>query len=344
MQRPFDLDGTSTLDLASGVNPYGPPEAVLAALGSLSPADVALHPFDAASRLQAAWGQVLGVDPGELRAGRGPSAFLWELSRLVPQHSVAVPLPACGEVLDVFPMRGFWRGQRVPTVEQVDQALDVAELVVMANPQLPLGVSFDRDGLVEAARNHPVSTLVVDESAIDFLPDPAATSLVGADADNVIVLRSSAEFYGTAATRTGVAWCRDGYLLDRLFGTVEPMRLSGLDVVVAEAALASCQWATETRTRLAADGAWLGDALRRAGDDLFDEGVALPYRCLFTDCTVEMVAVLAAHGVSVRAYGPGHGVHPGALGVFAPRPAERPQLEAALGAVRAAPPVLSVTG
>src|SRR4051794_19816324 len=88
-----------TLDLSSGLNPYGPPEAVVHALRSLSAADVALPPSHAAERLEAAYARLLGVDPAELIAGRGPGEFLWDLGRLVPHDSVAVPLPAWGEVL-----------------------------------------------------------------------------------------------------------------------------------------------------------------------------------------------------------------------------------------------------
>ncbi|MDQ3643193.1 MAG: hypothetical protein M3450_17440, partial [Actinomycetota bacterium] len=92
-----------TIDLATGLNRYGPPQAVLDALRSLSAADIALRPNHAGERLEAAYARVLGVDPAELIAGRGPSEFLWDLGRMAPHHSVAVPLPTCGEVLEVFP-------------------------------------------------------------------------------------------------------------------------------------------------------------------------------------------------------------------------------------------------
>ncbi|MGI8808697.1 MAG: aminotransferase class I/II-fold pyridoxal phosphate-dependent enzyme [Acidimicrobiales bacterium] len=333
------------VDLATGLNRYGPPQAVLDALRSLTAADIALPPSHAAERLEAAYARVLDVDPTELMAGRGPSEFLWDLSRMVPHHSVAVPLPAWGEVLDVFPGRGFSRypGEQLPSVDQVDEALDCFELVVISNPQMPSGVTLDREGLLDTARRHPASTLVVDESAIEFLPDPAAATLVGSDADNVIVLRSSAEFYGTAAARAGVAWSRDRQLLRSLFGHREALPLSGLDVVVAEAALASTEWADDARHRLAADGAWLEQVLRPLGGRLI-AGSGLPYRCIFSDIAVELATTLAASGIIVRALGPGHGVHPGALGLFAPLEAERSVLATAFGAVHANPPVLSEAG
>jgi len=336
---------TTTLDLASGLNPYGPPEAVLDALRSLSADDVALPPSHASERLEAAYARVLGVEVSELIAGRGPSEFLWDLSRLVPHHSVAVPLPAWGEVLDVFPSRGFSRypGEQLPSVEQVEEALDAAELVVISNPHLATGIILDRDALVEAARRHPASTLVVDESAIDFLPDPSMATLVGTSEENVIVLRSSAEFYGTSAARTGVAWSRDGHLLRELFGHREAMPLSGLDVVVAEAALGSTAWADDARRRLAADGAWLTAILRPLGGRLV-EGGHLPYRCVFSDTATDWATTLAAAGVSIRALGPAQGIHPGAVGIFAPREPERAALAAALATVHTAPPAFSEAG
>ena len=333
------------LDLATGLNPYGPPDAVLHALRELSADDVSLPPSYAAERLEAAYAAVLGVDPAELIAGRGPSEFLWDLGRLVPHQSVAVPRPAWGEVLDVFPSRGFSRypGEQLPSLEQVDEALDAAELVIISNPQVPTGVTLGRQALIELAERHPASTLVVDESMIDFLPNPAAVSLVGTDAENVIVLRSSAEFYATAATRTGVAWSRDRQLLRSLFGRRETLPLSGLDVAVAEAAMASTDWADDARRRLVADGLWLAQVLWPLGGRMVDGGL-LPYRFVLSDSADEWAASLAAAGISVRALGPRHGVHPGALGIFSPRDADRLVLATALGARHAVPPAFSEAG
>jgi histidinol-phosphate/aromatic aminotransferase/cobyric acid decarboxylase-like protein len=337
--------GADALDLSTGLNPYGPPLAVLDALRSLSAADVALPPRPAAHRLEAAYARVLGVDPAELVAGRGPSEFLWALGRIVPHADVAVPLPAWGEVLQVFPGRGFSRypGEQLPSVDQVDEALDQAALVVISNPQMPSGVTLDRDGLLAAARSHPASTLVVDESAIEFLPDPTAASLVGTDADNVVVLRSTAEFYGIAAARTGVAWSRDPQLLRSLFGRREALPLSGLDVIVAEAALGSDAWADDARHHLAADAAWLDEVLRPLGGRLVN-GSGLPYRCILSDTAGAWADTLAAAGVIVRALGPDQGVHPGALGLFAPLEADRSVLATAFGAAHTLTPVFSEAG
>ena len=336
--------GSVALDLATGVNRYGPPPAVVDTLRALSADDVAAPPGAGAARLTAAYAGALGVDTSELVAGTGPAAFLRQLAAMVPQGAVAVPGPAQGAVLDAFPGRGFTRhpGETLPSVDQVDAALDAAELVVITNPQMPTGLTLDRDALADTARRHPASTLVVDESAIDFLPDPPAATLVGTDADNVVVLRSGAEFYGIAATRTGVAWARDPLLRSLLAGH-QPA--SGLDVAVVEAALAAGDWAADARRRLAADAAWLHGVLPiLGGRPVRGAGPRLPYGCVLSDTAVADAAALAADGVAVRVFGPAHGVYPGALGLFAPLETERTVLGTALGATAGSRPVLSEAG
>ena len=337
-ERRVRQPAAGTLDLSTRLNRYGPPETVLRALRALVPADVQVPPAAAAERLEARYAEVLGVDAPELVAGRGTSEFLRALARQVPHRSVAVPLPASGDVLAAFPGRGFRRypGEAEPSIEQVDEALDAAELVVVANPHDPTGILLDPRRLSEVAARHPASTLVVDESGVEFVPYPESSTVVGADADNVIALRSSSEFYGIGAARAGVAWCRDRLLLRRLFGRGEMCSLSGLDAVVTEAALLSQPWAHTVRRRLADDTAWLAQALRTVGGRTVDGRVAANYRCVFSQSAEALAAGLAASGVTVAVLGP-PSVVPGAIRVSAPRAGERATFFTAIEALTSAP-------
>jgi histidinol-phosphate/aromatic aminotransferase/cobyric acid decarboxylase-like protein len=114
-------------------------------------------------------------------------------------------------------------------------------------------------------------------------------------------------------------------------------------VVVAEAALASSEWAEEARRLLAADAAWLDEVLPALGGRAVGDG-RLPYRFVLTDSAVEWASRLASAGISVRALGPGHGVHPGALGISTPREPERAVLATVLGAAHAISPAFSEAG
>ena len=112
----------------------------------------------------------------------------------------------------------------------------------------------------------PRRLLVVDESYIDFLADPAPITLIGCGLGNVIVLRSPSKFFGLAGVRSGAAW------------SLHPLPASGgrsrtswpvsaFAATALQTALADSSWAASTRQLLAGDAAWLdrGAGAVRAG-------------------------------------------------------------------------------
>jgi len=137
------------------------------------------------------------------------------------------------------------------------------------------------------------------------------------------VLRSPSKFWGIAATRVGVAWCPDRERLCTLLGQRETWPISGLDVTVAEAAMASVAWAERSRRDLARDAAWLAEVLRELPGRLVEQDVGVHYRCLITERADDLAAAMAAHGVGARALGRAHGAEPGMLRVLAPLPHQR---------------------
>jgi histidinol-phosphate/aromatic aminotransferase/cobyric acid decarboxylase-like protein len=321
------------IDLSTCVNFYGPPPAVLELLrGGVLPRDLQIHPYAAAEQMEATYARHLGVPASQLVAGRGTTEFIWALSREVRHATVAVPLPAYTDYLKAFPGRGF-AGEQIPSVEHVEAALAAASLVIISNPHNPSGVTLDPAALVAVARRHPSKILVVDESYVDFVPDPSAATVVGTDAENIVVLRSPSKFWGIAATRVGVAWCADPTCLRSLLGRRETWPISGLDVSVAQAAMDSVAWAARSRLELARDAAWLAEVLRELPGTLVERDVGVHYRCLITEHADDIAAQMAEHGVGARALGRAHGAVPGALRILAPL---RYQREAVASAVHAA--------
>jgi histidinol-phosphate aminotransferase len=323
-----------TLDLSTCVNRYGPAPAALAALHAIEPADILMHPYDARERLIRLYAWATEVQEGEYLAGRGASEFIWAMGREFDHADVAVPLPGYTDYLKAFPGRGFTREhEQVPTLELIDAALASAGLVVISNPHNPTGAMLDPRGLVDLARAHPSATLVVDESYINFSRDPVGGSVIGCEAANVVVLRSTSKFYGIAAVRAGVAWCRDGDRLRRLVGQQENWGLSGVDVTVAEAAVHSWDWADKVRSLMHDDSAWLAEQLAElAGFELVrNDNVHFQYG--FCERAANAEAAFARHGIGVRVLGAAHGVHPDALRIVAPRADERDVFTEALADV-----------
>lgn len=322
------------IDLSTCVNRYGPPPAVVELLRTIEPAELVLHPYDAADRLESVFAWATGVDGSELMAGRGASEFIWAMARTIDPSSVAVPLPCYTDFARAFPGRGFSVDREShPTTDLLDAAMAAAPVVLISNPHNPTGTLLRREAVLDGARRHPSSTLVVDESYVDFVADPGAETCIGCDESNVVVLRSTSKFYGIAATRSGVAWSHDVAGLRSMIGPQETWGLSGLDVRVAEAAMRAPGWAQETRSRLGADGRWLGEQLAAIPQlDVWTKS-SVHFRFAWTAHARQLAAAFADNGVGVRALGPAHGVFPGALRIVAPRLDERDAVADAIDAV-----------
>ena len=322
------------MDLSTCVNRYGPAPAAVAALHAIEPADIVLHPYEAAPQLIELYRETTGVAEGAMIAGRGASEFIWAMGRELDHAAMQVPMPAYTDYLKAFPGRGFNpTGAQIPSLEQIDAALNAAGAVITSNPHNPTGIHLDPDGLIAVAAAHPTATLVVDESYVDFTPDPEAWSVIGAVIPNIVVLRSTTKFYGIAATRTGIAWCAESEPLAYLFGQQENWGLSGVDVRVACAAVRDVDWSERSRAQMHADNAWLAEVLSGvAGLDLYaNKNVHFQYA--FCERAHEVAEVFRRHGIGVRVLGAAHGVRPGALRIVAPRHDERERFAEAVAEV-----------
>jgi histidinol-phosphate/aromatic aminotransferase/cobyric acid decarboxylase-like protein len=322
------------MDLSTCVNRYGPAPAAIEALHSIEPADIVMHPYDAAERLIDLYRWATNVDNGAMIAGRGASEFIWAMGRELDHERVHVPLPAYTDYLKAFPGRGFsLNGEQVPSTEQIDGALALGGVVIISNPHNPTGTHLDPQRLIAAAVAHPDATLVVDESYVGFTPDPAGQSVMGCDVPNVVVLRSTSKFYGIAALRAGIAWCADADRLKQLFGHQENWGLSGVDVHVACAAVRDFHWSTYSRRQMHLDNAWLGEALSKIPgvEPHLNKNVHFQYA--FSPRSRDIAAGLQRHGIGVRVLSAAHGVTPDAMRIVAPRSDERDRFAAAAAAV-----------
>ena len=322
------------MDLSTCVNRYGPAPAAIAALHAIEPADIVLHPYEAAPQLIELYRESTGVSHGEMIAGRGASEFIWAMGREVDHAAVQVPLPAYTDYLKAFPGRGFNSdGTQIPSLEQIDAAMNAAGAVIISNPHNPTGAHLEPEGLVAVAASHPSAMLVVDESYIDFTPDPAGWSVLGCEVPNIVVLRSTTKFYGIAATRTGIAWCAESEPLTCLFGQQENWGLSGVDVTVACAAVRDVDWVDTSRTQMHSDNAWLAEMLSGVAGLELCANKNVHFQYAFCERSVQVAEVLRRHGIGVRVLGAAHGVRPDALRIVAPRHDERQRFAAAIADV-----------
>ncbi|MGH3869026.1 MAG: pyridoxal phosphate-dependent aminotransferase [Pseudonocardiaceae bacterium] len=323
--------GGVKLDLSTCVNPYGPPPRVMSVLRNLPESLVRAHPYKAAADVERSYAEHLGRPIEEFLAARGTSELIWILAREMQGHKVGLPMPTYSEFLQAFEgAHAYGGGSSTHPVENLDEAMRDSDVVILSNPHNPTGQIIDRQSLVDLAINYASTILVVDESYIDFLSNGDDVTLVGCEADNVVVLRSPSKFYGLAGIRSGVAWSRRS-IRSRAEAWRTPWPISALAAEALRQALRERSWATETRGFLASDAAWLEDVL--AESELEITAGLLHFR--LTTGSASYVAKFAdslqTHGILVRVLTDRHGVGRPALRIAAPRQNDRWVLAAALG-------------
>jgi histidinol-phosphate/aromatic aminotransferase/cobyric acid decarboxylase-like protein len=333
-----DLGDGAWIDLSTCVNGYGPPPSVDDAMAAVRTSRIRCHPYDIADRLRSAFAAQLGVAPGALVVGRGTTEFIWSCRRLFDPLRVGVPRPAYTDFVRAFPMGPTFDGQDgFVTSEDVERAMAACDAVLISNPSNPTGKLLAPDELVSACRAHPRCCLIVDESYADFWPDPSSATVLGAAPRNLLVLRSPSKFYGIAGVRTGAAWSNDERLLRALEGERGPWPISQVDGEMAIAAVASEDWAAESRRRLTSDGAWLERALDGVGLGRVD-GAPLHYRLWRPARALSIADALCDHRVVTRILGAEHGFSAPVIRVAAPTVEARPHVATAFAAVRASLP------
>ena len=202
------------LDLSANINPMGMPASVRYAIeehiGSL-----VHYPEPDAPRLTDAIGKAYSIPKSHVIPGNGAAELIYLLCYTLRPKRIAIPVPSFSEyeraalasgakthLIPLSPEDGFamdWAA--------LDDAAREADCIIIGNPNNPTGTLLDRENLERLARYCAEQScwLVVDESFMDFLGNPACCTvkdLVG-KCPTLIVLHSLTKFYAIPGLRLG---------------------------------------------------------------------------------------------------------------------------------------------
>jgi cobalamin biosynthetic protein CobC len=214
------------LDLSSGIAPW---------------------PYAVPSIPQEAWARLPETEDGLEQAARtyyhadpllavaGSQAAIQALPQLRAPGRVGVLTPCYAEHPHAWQRAGHTLVELAD--DQVDDALDSLDVLVLVNPNNPTGRLIPRERLLawHARLAERGGWLVVDEAFIDNTPK---LSLCGhADRPGLIVLRSFGKFFGLAGVRLGFVMAQPA-LLQALAELLGPWTVSGPTRVLGKVCLA----------------------------------------------------------------------------------------------------------
>ena len=275
------------LDLSTGINPLGWPVPAL-------PADVWRRLPEEEDGLLAAARAYYSTS--HLLAVSGSQAAIQTLPTLRAACRVGMLRPTYSEHHHAW--KKYHRVIELHA-DNIPDALDQIDVLVLCNPNNPTGERFATDTLLTwharlAARG---GWLVVDEAFIDAEPALSITHHTGEA--GLIVLRSLGKFFGLAGLRVGfvAAWPA---LLAQIQETLGPWHVSGPARWIARHALQDTAWQTSTREQLLHDSARLAALLTH--HDAAPSGSTALFQWVRTERAAALHEALARRGILTRLF------------------------------------------
>ncbi|MDA8309986.1 MAG: aminotransferase class I/II-fold pyridoxal phosphate-dependent enzyme [Actinomycetota bacterium] len=201
------------LDYSFISNPYFPPPALIAMLRHALPQLLSSYGSTQAV-LNRKMALYLQCNPSSVQVLNGASQAFPILKNLWGGNEIAVPRPTFGEYSRAWPSATFYDDRPgVSTSELADLAARMPRIAVV-NPNNPTGTLLKTDDLYALAREHPTTTLLVDESFIATSSEPSLVPLLEASPlSNVVVLVSLSKVLGIPGMRLGYLYSRDHTVL-----------------------------------------------------------------------------------------------------------------------------------
>lgn len=135
----------------------------------------------------------------------GASQIFPIMGRFFSSQKVMIPTPTFGEYSKIFPNADHYPDLCTPGFPCPEWEL--YDVVVVVNPNNPTGTIFDSHELHAWAMQHPSTTLIVDESFIEFSGQPSLIAfLEDTPLSNVIIVKSLSKNLGIPGLRLGYVY------------------------------------------------------------------------------------------------------------------------------------------
>jgi histidinol-phosphate/aromatic aminotransferase/cobyric acid decarboxylase-like protein/choline kinase len=197
------------LDYSFIANQYFPPPALTAMMRRALP-DLLSSYGSAQAVLNRKMALFVQCDPAHILMLNGASQVYPILHRLWSDDTVAIPSPTFGEYGRHFSSAIRYVDGPGVDLRDLHDAADRARRLVVVNPNNPSGTVLETADVFALAKDHPETTVLVDESFIATSGQPSIVPMVEANPlENVMVLTSLSKVLGVPGLRVGSLYSRD---------------------------------------------------------------------------------------------------------------------------------------
>ncbi len=244
------LNESDICDFSANINPLGPPDWLRSVI-SRAVDLVGNYPDPNCKKLVKTIANHYNIAEVEILVANGSAEIISAIPQALGLTRAVIPVPAYNDYEAACELAGM-------TVEKLNMAasenltLDLnaladsvkgGELVFIANPNNPTGLSLDANKLRELIKKHNDTVFAIDEAFIDFMVE--GQSLISDRLANVIVLRSMTKFYAIAGIRLGFA-VGSRELIGQIRKHITPWSVNAFAQAVGIRAIEDKQYAAES--------------------------------------------------------------------------------------------------
>jgi len=206
--KELGCDPMDILDMSSNVNPMGPMPGLITHLHEYLDRITALPEAGAEGIIQA-FARHHNIDRENVLAGNGTTQLIYTLPVALKIKQALILGPTYSDYADACRMNGvdfrFALSDESTSFGHALNALDIAssDTVFICNPNNPTGTLIPSEIIESKCRKYSKIRFVIDESYLPFVPEGAATSMIGSSLPNLIVLNSMSKIFRIPGLRIG---------------------------------------------------------------------------------------------------------------------------------------------
>jgi cobyric acid synthase CobQ/L-threonine-O-3-phosphate decarboxylase len=257
----FGLSESDICDFSANINPLGPPDWLRPVI-SRAVDSVVNYPDPKCKKLVKTIVDHYNIAEEEIIVANGSAEIICAIPRALGLKRAVIPVPAYSDYSAACELAGK-NVEKLDMVASKNLTLDFdaladclqgGELVFIANPNNPTGLSLEANKLRAFVKKHDDTVFVIDEAFIDFLKEDQ--SLISDRPANVIVLRSMTKFYAIPGIRLGFA-IGSRELIGQIRKYITPWSVNAFAQEVGKRALQDKQYAARTVEAVALNRQWL---------------------------------------------------------------------------------------
>ena len=222
---------------------------------------ISSYPDREYSSLKMSIAAYVGCDPAHILVGNGTTELIsLFIENIHPKRALILgptyseyerSISLIGGKCSYYPLREE-NGFTMQVEDFIGRLSDAIDLIVLCNPNNPTSSLIDKPSMrriLDACKEHNIYVLV-DETYIEFVEEPAAVSAVGLthDYNNIIILRGTSKFFAAPGLRLGYAVIGNTDIYRSIEKHKNPWMISSLAQTAGEIMFSDAEYIKKTRT------------------------------------------------------------------------------------------------